>query len=246
MESIKSYDNKRTIVHMHLRALFELPNITKENAFELRQIADGAIKHIQALTALQRPTENWDDMIIYLITSKLDTVTSRKWQTSLTGTELPTFKQLIDFLNHRCQVLEATGRQNTSVASSNLRSQHNNKRQFMSHQYNPLAVIVREIISFITVAIFSIYQYLNVYQKLVNVNCAQIACVFLNTLLVNVIRAHAKYAIINTILFFIYLQRRRNQNKSRIQYKPSQHQKKRLLPLVPPHHTINVFYFLPP
>lgn len=54
---------------MHLRALFELPSINKENANELRQIADGcgAIKHMQALTALQRPTNNGDDVIIYLI-----------------------------------------------------------------------------------------------------------------------------------------------------------------------------------
>lgn len=52
-------DNKRTIVQFHLRAVFELPIINKENATESRQIANDATNiHMQALTALQRPTEN--------------------------------------------------------------------------------------------------------------------------------------------------------------------------------------------
>lgn len=121
------YDNKRTIVNMHLRSLFELPTLSKENATELRQIADGVTKHLQALSALQRPTNNWDDIIIYLICSKLDTITSREWQNSLSGSELPTLKQFIDFLIHRCQVLEATGKLNTS-SISNSRSQLNKKQ----------------------------------------------------------------------------------------------------------------------
>ncbi|XP_071647569.1 uncharacterized protein [Temnothorax longispinosus] len=52
------YDNKRIIVQNHLKAIVELPAMNKENASELRQIADGAARHIQALKALKRPTHN--------------------------------------------------------------------------------------------------------------------------------------------------------------------------------------------
>jgi len=39
--------------------------MNKENAFDLRQIADGAARHIQALKALKQLTDNWDDLLMY-------------------------------------------------------------------------------------------------------------------------------------------------------------------------------------
>ncbi|XP_018373070.1 PREDICTED: uncharacterized protein LOC108767604 [Trachymyrmex cornetzi] len=102
------YDNKRVIVHTHIKAIMELPSLTKENSIELRQVADSASKHIRALQALKRPTSQWDDLLVYILSAKLDAITLREWQSSLSGTDLPNLKQLLDFMNHRCQVLEAT------------------------------------------------------------------------------------------------------------------------------------------
>ncbi|XP_018399979.1 PREDICTED: uncharacterized protein LOC108777551, partial [Cyphomyrmex costatus] len=104
------YDNKRIIVHTHIKAIMELPSMVKENSSELRQITDGACKHMRALQALQRPTSHWDDILIFILSAKLDTTTLREWQSSLEGTELPTLKQFIEFMTHRCQMLEATSR----------------------------------------------------------------------------------------------------------------------------------------
>ncbi|XP_071577848.1 uncharacterized protein [Temnothorax nylanderi] len=122
------YDNKRVIVHTHVKAIMELPSMTKENAVELRQIANGATKHIHALQALRRPVAYWDDLLIYVLVSKLDSLTSREWQISLTGSDLPTLKQLLDFIAHRCQVLEATGKSSIST-----RSKSNAKHQAACH-----------------------------------------------------------------------------------------------------------------
>lgn len=47
------FDNKRAIVQSHVRAIMELPSVAKENAVELRQIADGATRHLQAFTDLE-------------------------------------------------------------------------------------------------------------------------------------------------------------------------------------------------
>lgn len=123
------YDNKRVIVHTHVKAIIELPSMQKENATELRQIADGAFKHIHALRALNRPTEQWDDLLVCIVCSKLDSLTVREWQTSLTGSDIPTFKGLITFIAHRCQVLEATGKPNVTVTKSSVRAPVNGKRQ---------------------------------------------------------------------------------------------------------------------
>lgn len=46
---IGRYNNKRAIVQNHLKSIIELPVMNKENAFELRQIADGAIRYIKGI-----------------------------------------------------------------------------------------------------------------------------------------------------------------------------------------------------
>lgn len=83
---------------MHVRALFELLNVAKENACELRRLADGATKHGCLFSGVK---------IRY---------TSREWQNSQTGCSI-TFQQLLDFLNHRCQTLEAMEGRNTNVST---------------------------------------------------------------------------------------------------------------------------------
>ncbi|KYN12196.1 hypothetical protein ALC57_15647, partial [Trachymyrmex cornetzi] len=124
------YDNKRVIVHTHIKAIMELPSLTKENSIELRQVADSASKHIRALQALKRPTSQWDDLLVYILSAKLDAITLREWQSSLSGTDLPNLKQLLDFMNHRCQVLEATSKStNTSNKQNNARASSQGKRQ---------------------------------------------------------------------------------------------------------------------
>lgn len=121
------YDNKRVIVQNHIKAIMELPSMTKENYTELRQIADGATKHLHALQALKRPTAQWDDLLIHILSSKIDALTLREWQSSLTDTELPTLKQFFDFITHRCQMLEATGKVNALNVKSTS-SRPNGKR----------------------------------------------------------------------------------------------------------------------
>lgn len=106
------YDKRRIIINAHVEAIMGLPSMSKENASQLRQIADGITKHINALTALRCPTNSWDILLIFIITSKLDPLTAREWRASLTSPELPTFKEFIDFIKHRCETLEATTKYN--------------------------------------------------------------------------------------------------------------------------------------
>ncbi|XP_024869616.1 uncharacterized protein LOC112453228 [Temnothorax curvispinosus] len=120
------YDNKRVIVHTHIKAITELPSMNKENACELRQIADGASKHIHVLQALGRPI--YDDLLVHVVSSKLDSLTLREWQNSLTGQKLPTFKQLASFITHRCQALEATGKSD-AIHTKNGNARSTNEKQ---------------------------------------------------------------------------------------------------------------------
>ncbi|XP_018367012.1 PREDICTED: uncharacterized protein LOC108763673 [Trachymyrmex cornetzi] len=100
------FDNKRWIIQRHIRAIFEAPSLLKENHSQLRELLDTISKHLRALKALKRPAETWDDLIVHIILSKLDSVTSKAWETSLPTNDPPNLKTLTEFLSKRCQALE--------------------------------------------------------------------------------------------------------------------------------------------
>jgi hypothetical protein len=62
------YENKRLIGQTHIQAIFNLPAITKASATSLRQFSDSIGVHLKALKALQPATDQWDDLLIYIIT----------------------------------------------------------------------------------------------------------------------------------------------------------------------------------
>lgn len=70
---------------------------------------------MRALAALKRPVNYWDDMLIYLIASKLDYYLIKEWEKSLESRQLPTFNKLVEFLARRCEMLEAVARRSTSI-----------------------------------------------------------------------------------------------------------------------------------
>ncbi|XP_011169783.2 uncharacterized protein LOC105202801 [Solenopsis invicta] len=104
------YDDTGLIIQKHIKALFEVPVIVKENHVLLRRALDNVLKHLRALKALRRPTEYWDDLIVYVIASRLDQKTSRAWETTVKRGEVPTLKQLSDFLSQHSKALEASAR----------------------------------------------------------------------------------------------------------------------------------------
>lgn len=97
------YDNERVIAKGHIRALFDKPSMIKESYSLLRKIIGDTRKHTQAL---KQPTATWDDVMIHLITEKLDTLTCKEWENKL-NKELPTLDDLLKFLEHKCQILES-------------------------------------------------------------------------------------------------------------------------------------------
>jgi len=101
------YDDSGLIVQKHIRALFEMPVIAKENHLLLRRLLDNVLKHLRALKALRRPMDHWDDLMIHLITSRLDPKTNRSWEITVKRGEMPTLRQLTEFLAQHCKALEA-------------------------------------------------------------------------------------------------------------------------------------------
>jgi len=123
--------------------LLDLPTMTRENPIDLRRISNEVLKHLHDLQALKCPTMHWDHLLVPSLTSKLDSLTLREWGTSLTP---PPLKQLLNFIAHRCEVLEITTRASiTSAKKVEAKSQPNVERR-VRLQLNQNATSVRELL----------------------------------------------------------------------------------------------------
>jgi len=132
----KRFSNTRLTVHHHVHELFNAPPITKESAELLRALVDNFQKNLRVLEQLKEPTDKWDTLMIYLISSKLDATTKQEWELKVAKEKASTTKQLFEFLNIRCEFLEALHRTKVlSTRSSTQKSSHTNanKAAILAH-----------------------------------------------------------------------------------------------------------------
>ncbi|XP_015438034.1 PREDICTED: uncharacterized protein LOC107193148, partial [Dufourea novaeangliae] len=99
----KKCNRPRQIINSHLKALFELPEINRESAVNLRTLSEQAQMHVNTLKTAKQPVDNWDAILVYLIAKKLDKITKRAWERTLENEEMPTFGQLINFINKQAR-----------------------------------------------------------------------------------------------------------------------------------------------
>lgn len=114
------YENKKLITHNHIKALFEIQSLPKENSTQLRQFLDTIQKHIRALKLLGQPTDSWNSLLLYLLATKLDISSRREWETKVsTQKDDPTFDEFCAFIKQKCQILETVNNtaQNTHITS---------------------------------------------------------------------------------------------------------------------------------
>lgn len=101
------YNNNRLLVNNHIQSIFNLESIHKESAKSIRNIIDTVNRNLRALKTLKLPTEHWDVLIIHIVSSKLDPVTSREWEIHRNLIkDMPTLNDFNNFLKGRADLLE--------------------------------------------------------------------------------------------------------------------------------------------
>ncbi|XP_049884830.1 uncharacterized protein LOC126379907 isoform X2 [Pectinophora gossypiella] len=117
------YNNKRQLTTNHLNSLFKIDPISRESDKSLRFLVDHVTKNLRALNNLGQPTDQWDTLIIHIMSSKLDNITSLKWEEhrSSSSKEMPSLDDFFKFLKGRADVLESVQRskQDKQVSSGN-------------------------------------------------------------------------------------------------------------------------------
>ncbi|KAF9422716.1 hypothetical protein HW555_001710, partial [Spodoptera exigua] len=123
------YQNQLALA-MQLMRDSESTGITdgSESSAALRQLIDTVSKNLRALDSLDEKTQFWDTLIIYLVASKLDSVTLRHWEVyKNTLNAKPVLQNLKTYLKDRAdllQTLEEKHKQNHVDIKSNKPAQN--------------------------------------------------------------------------------------------------------------------------
>lgn len=116
---LNRFDNKRILINHHLDSLFNL-QIQRESEKSLRFLVDHVTKNLRALASLEQKTDHWDVLIIYMLSSKLDSRTLLKWEEHRnTLDDVPSLEQFKKFLIDRADVLESLNRSKPTTSHNN-------------------------------------------------------------------------------------------------------------------------------
>ncbi|XP_011859229.1 PREDICTED: uncharacterized protein LOC105556738 [Vollenhovia emeryi] len=128
------YENIRRLVNSHLEALLSLPIVVQETAKDLQTLRDTANMSIQALKKLGRPVETWDDILIHLVSQKLDKASRKAWELKLSESqELPSYTELNEFLDNRVRAFEVISPFKQSSATKPTASKSKATKSISSH-----------------------------------------------------------------------------------------------------------------
>ncbi|XP_070169577.1 uncharacterized protein [Polyergus mexicanus] len=134
------YDDKKRSINKHLSKLLGLSSISRESATEMQTLYDKASIAMASLKALDRkPEELWEDLVVHILVQKLDPLTRKAWEISISNTDVPpSYETLSNFIKSRTRALMAsapvsavkpgvkpiaTSRIHAATASANAQSQ---------------------------------------------------------------------------------------------------------------------------
>lgn len=122
------FANERTIVEKQITGLFNIKTVLRESAVELRCLLDSFVKHIRILETMDMEMDKMSEsMIIHLVINKLDNETRKLFEMSQDPKVLPTWSEMVAFLENRCHALENVDKVKTNTTKNdNHHSTHKN------------------------------------------------------------------------------------------------------------------------
>ncbi|XP_055615063.1 uncharacterized protein LOC129761367 [Toxorhynchites rutilus septentrionalis] len=110
----KRYDNKNLQIKQHFSALLSTNAIRKESATALSNLADEFDKHVCVLNKLENCDDHWNSFLIELLSSKLDPITLKEWESQLDINGRPMYDELVAFIQKRSRILQSITLSQTS------------------------------------------------------------------------------------------------------------------------------------
>ncbi|KAJ8973698.1 hypothetical protein NQ317_000750 [Molorchus minor] len=104
---VKRYQNKRLLATAYWNEINTAPYCKTSSSKDLRKLLDTFSENIAALKNLKLPVDQWDFVLFNLLLQKIDYNTRTSFEVEFGDNELPTYQNLLDFLNNQCKALES-------------------------------------------------------------------------------------------------------------------------------------------
>lgn len=132
----RRYNNKRYNCNEIMKRLFAQKGLSMESANGVKHILDTTCGCLKSLNNIGVETKGWDTIIIHLVQTKLDQESRKQWEMHIGSTEsdeLPTWKQLMSFLESRFRTLEMTDSSRLVQKSNTTNSNKQSSKQKSFH-----------------------------------------------------------------------------------------------------------------
>ncbi|XP_015121768.1 uncharacterized protein LOC107044412 [Diachasma alloeum] len=104
---IARYDNERLFISTQLESLFSTPTIVNRTAKEFNALLNSTTEALNALKSLGRPVEHRDDVLVHIISSRLDFKTLEAWEVKIgSTTTFTTNAELREYMLSRARTRE--------------------------------------------------------------------------------------------------------------------------------------------
>lgn len=132
----EKYDNQRMLQVTQIETIIDRKEIRTESAKELRELLDIIQECLESLKNLGVDISTWDIMLIVLISRKLPLRSRELWEEELEPKEVPTYKQLCEFLEKRYRTLESLELIGGSESNKGGKLQHQNYNEKRNNLIN--------------------------------------------------------------------------------------------------------------
>lgn len=103
---VDRYSNKRLLAVAYWTEIENSTKLTSENPNALRRLLDIFSENLAALKNLEFPVDQWDFILVNMLLKRLDSSTVTRFEMHHGSLEIPTYSELVDFLNKHCIALD--------------------------------------------------------------------------------------------------------------------------------------------
>ncbi|CAH2098139.1 unnamed protein product [Euphydryas editha] len=107
----KRYNNVRLIFNSQINILLSVPTMPHQTAAQIKKLHDTTMECLNAIKAMGIDIANWDPLMVYILSQKLDTQTHQDYIESLSKPrDLPSLSEFLNFSETKFKSLESSKR----------------------------------------------------------------------------------------------------------------------------------------
>lgn len=134
---VNVYENRYRIVMAHLEELMQLEPCKTENVESIRKLIDTTHRVLRQLNVLNCPVEHWDNIMTYVLISRMAPRTLEAWETTQDLRDMPAVNDVLNFLERRFRGITNFQKSQPSTSTNGATDRLNNNLKYTGTKPKP-------------------------------------------------------------------------------------------------------------